>query len=145
MKRTSESDLPPVIFRLHPSEVLKKDLAKELKINLYNLDGEMKRAANVYMWWAGLYSTISARVAKLEERLEKLEADLFIKYAGKGSRITDIKHYISRDHHHQELRRVLRKWQDSERILKFAEKAMEKRIGLLQSLNANQRKEKEQT
>jgi hypothetical protein len=144
VKKTSEPELPPVFFRIHPHEVLKKDLAKELKINLYNLDGEMKRAATVYMWWAGLYAEISARVSKLEEKLEKLEADLFKKYAGKG-RITDIKHSIAGNHDYYKLRKVLRKWKDSERILKFAEKAMDRRIGLLQSLNANQRKEKENT
>jgi hypothetical protein len=144
-KKDSESK-PPVVFI---RGVKSQDLNKELKIHLDNLDHEMEMAADKYARWAGLLAEVSGRVAKLEEVMEKLQADLFIKYSEmlrsskKGTRVTDIKYYIIRHSKYQRLHRRLRKWQDSERVLKYAERAFVQRKEMLQSLNANQRKEKE--
>lgn len=136
---------PPEI-RVHA--IKSRDLNEQLKIDLSNLDREMETAADRYARWTGLLAEVAARVAKLEEVMEKLEADLFIRYSTmlregkKGTRVTDIKYYVVRNSKYQKLHRKLRKWQDSERLLRFAERAFTQRKEMLQSLNANQRKEK---
>jgi hypothetical protein len=149
-KGEQESE-PPVVFRVSLRDVQSRNLEKELKIHLDDIDRDMERAARLYMWWSGLYSTVSGRVAKLQEQMEELEADLFVQYSDmlregkKGTRVTDIKYYVIRNSKYRRLSRKLRKWQDSERMLKFAEKAFTQRKEMLQSLNANQRREKELT
>jgi hypothetical protein len=136
-------DSEPPEIRVH--EVKSRDLNAQLKIDLSNLDHEMETAADRYARWTGLLAEVAARVSKLEEGMEKLEADLFVHYKEKhtgAARITDIKYYIVRSSKYQKLHRKLRKWQDSERLLRFAERAFTQRKEMLQSLNANQRKEK---
>lgn len=143
-RKTSESE-PPLIL-VHGIKT--HDLNAELKIRLDALDHDMEVAADKYGRWTGLLARVSGKVAKLEEVMEKLQADLFIRYANmlregqKGTRITDIRYYVVRNSKYQRLHRKLRKWQDSERLLKFAERAFTQRLSMLQSLNANQRKEK---
>ena len=126
-------------------QVKSRDLNEQLKIDLSNLDHEMETAADRYARWTGLLAEVASRVAKLEEDMERLEAKLFIRYKERhtgAARITDIKYYIVQNSKYQRLHRKLRKWQDSERLLRFAERAFTQRKEMLQSLNANQRKEK---
>lgn len=139
-----EPDPPRIVVR----EIKSRDLNEQLKIDLGNLDHDMETAADRYARWTGLLAEVAARVAKLEEVMEKLEADLFIRYCDmlrngkKGTRVTDVKYYVVRNSKYQRLHRKLRKWQNSERLLRFAERAFTQRKEMLQSLNANQRKEK---
>lgn len=136
-----ESD-PPVVFEVDYKQG-RWNLSKELRIDSGDLEHEMERAAIRYMKWTALLAKASERVSKLKDKLEILEAELFVKYAKVVKRVSDVKYHVILDHKHQKMRRELRKWKDSERVLMYAEKALTHRNFMLQSLNANQRKEKE--
>jgi hypothetical protein len=133
----------PVLVQLYPKDLHEADLMKELKIDRHNLDKELLRQPSRYAFWAALYATVSARVALLQEKLDQKEAELFIFYARnkKAKRVSDIKFHVLRNSDFQELRARLRKWQDSERTLKYAERAFTQRLSALQTVSANVRRE----
>jgi hypothetical protein len=132
----------PVIIQLADSDVRELDLMKELHVDNFNLDRQLMRYTQRYGYWSQLYASASARVSKLKEDLENLEARLFVRYSD-GSRVTDTKNRILANPEYQKLRKRLRKWTDAERHLKFAEHAFDKKLSALMCINATQRREKE--
>ena len=133
----------PVVVRLYPNEIQKADLMRETRIDRHNLDIELIKQPARYVWWASLYSNVAAKVAFLQEKLDSLEARLFIQYVkdGKGKRVSDIKFHILRNPEFQALKSKLRRWMDSERNLKYGVRGFEQRKDVLQTLAANQRRE----
>lgn len=134
----------PIVVQLYPQQVHEADLMRELKIDKLNLDREMRRQPSRYAFWAALYSVVAAKVAFLQEKLERTEARLFIRYAkaGVAKRVSDIKFHVIRNSEYAELKSKLRRWQDSERILKYsAMRGFEQRTFMLQALAANKRRE----
>lgn len=133
----------PVVIRLYPQDIHKADLMRELRIDKHNLDRELIRQPARYAFWASLYSVVAAKVAFLQERLDNLEAKLFIEYARdkKARRVSDIKFHVLRNPDFQILKSKLRRWQDSERNLKYGMRGFEQRKDVLQTLAANHRRE----
>lgn len=131
----------PVVVRIYPRDVHQVDLLKELKIDKNNLDRELLRQPARYGFWASLYSTVSAKVAFLQEKRDYLEAKLFKSYSVKGVRVTDVKLAVLRNEEYQALTSKLRHWQDAERTLKYAERAFQQRLSALQTVSANVRRE----
>jgi len=132
----------PVVIQLRPNQIQQADLTKELKVDRFNLEKELREQPGKYMWWAALYSEASAKVEFLQEKLDQLEAKLFSKHVKIQERIADVKHQIALEPEYLKLRKRLRHWRDSERLLKFAEKAFLQHHSVLMALNANVRKEK---
>jgi len=130
----------PVVVHLSDSDVKELDLMKELRVDKFNLDRQLMQYAQRYGYWAELYASASAKVSKLREDLESLEAELF---GRSGGNVTDKRFWIKRHPRYRAVRKRLRKWEDAERFLKFAEKAFDKKLSVLMCLNANERKEKE--
>jgi len=145
MKRSKLSKIP-VVVQLYPDDVYKADLAKALKIDKHNLTNELVRQPALYGFWSALYSVVSAKVAFLQEQLENLDADLFKFYLLKKhvKKPTDIKNYIRDNPRFQMAKKKLRKWQEAERNLKYAEKAFQQRFSVLMAINANKRQDKKQ-
>ena len=143
MKRTKLSKIP-VIVQLYPDDIYKSDLAKALKVDKHNLTNELVRQPALYGFWASLYSTVSAKVEFLKEQLDNLDSDLFKYYLLEKhiKKPTDIKHYINSNSKYQKAKKKLRRWQEAERHLKYAEKAFQQRFGVLMALNANKRADK---
>jgi hypothetical protein len=137
----------PVVIQLYPKEVQKADLIAELHINKHNLDREILRQPELYAWWAALYSETASRVEFLQEKLDQLEARLFLRYsktAGRRKRVGDINKLVIINKKYVRLKRRLRHWQGSERILKYsALRGFEQRKDMLQSFAANTRKEQD--
>lgn len=143
MKKTKLSTVP-VLIQLYPEDIHRANLTKELKIDKDNLDRELLRQPARYGFWSALYSVVSAKVAMLEERKEIMESDLFKRFkVDKGyKKVTDIKYLINRNQEFRAMKSMLRKWKDSERILKYAEKAFQQRLSVLMAVNANRRQDK---
>jgi hypothetical protein len=139
----------PVVIQLYPEEVSKADLVRELRINKHNLDRELLRQPGAYAWWAALYSETAAKANALRERLEHVESKLAIRLGrklrikNKYFRVSDLQHYIKRDPVYRKLKSRLRRWEDSERLLKYGVRAFEQRKDVLQSYCANQRREQD--
>jgi hypothetical protein len=142
MKRT------PVVIQLYPKEIEKADLMKELRIQKHNLGSALRRQPGLYAWWSGLYSEVSAKTARIRERLEYLEARKAIAFSKKLRRkhirhtVSDIKHYVSLSPEIRGLRKKLLRWENSERILKHAVRSFEQRKDVIMALNANVRAER---
>lgn len=140
----------PVIVQLYDKDVKKANLMRELRIDQFNLEGQLAKQPGLYGYWSELYATVAARVEKLKEQSDRLEARLYIrtiqKHRGeRGFRVTDAKQYVYIHPKYRKLRARLRMWMDSERYLKYAEKSFDQRLKALLALNANKRKEKEQS
>lgn len=134
----------PVLIQLNLDTVYSVDLSKELKIDKYNLDRELRDQAPKYMFWAGLLTEVSEKVDILEERLQILEAALYRKYGKRGyDKLYELKKKVLANPEYSELRGRIRRWKKAESQLKYAEKAFAKRGDILQTLSANQRREKE--
>jgi hypothetical protein len=134
----------PVIVQLYPRQIHEADLMRELKINRHDLDREMMRQPARYGFWAALYSTVATRVEELQDKLDRLEAKLFIHYtkSGVAKRATDLKFYVTKNPKYVKLKDRLRRWKASERVLKYsALKGFEQRTFMLQALAANKRRE----
>lgn len=131
----------PVIVRLYPDQLYKADLLREAAINRHQISRELREAPARYAFWAAMYSRATKMVTRLEEELEKLEASVYLDYARMHKRVSDIKYHITLDHRVQKLRSSIRKWKNYERDLKYAERTMDKRVFVVQALNANIRKE----
>lgn len=134
----------PIIVQLYPQQVHEADLMRELRIDKLNIDRELRNHSTHYAFWAALYSEVAAKVALLKEKLEKVEARLFIKYARSNvaKRKTDLKYHVTINSEYAELKSRLRKWEDSERVLKYsAVRGFEQRTFMLQALAANKRQE----
>lgn len=128
----------------HLGQFQEADLHKQLRIDKFDLDRELRRQSSRYAFWASLYSSVSAKVELLQEKLDVMEADLFIKYAKLkvARRAGDLKFHVIRNHKYLEIKRRLRRWKDSERFLKYtALKGFEQRTFMLQALAANKRRE----
>lgn len=132
----------PVVVRFSDSEVKKYDLMKELKVDRMNLDEQLARQPRLYAKWSELYATASARVAKLKETLEKLEAQLHIQYIEEGYKYTEAKHKVLLNKKYQLYQIRLRRWTSAEKHLQYASKSFEQRLTAMICLNANVRKEK---
>jgi hypothetical protein len=138
----------PVVIQLYPNEIEKSDLLKELRIDRANLSRALIRQPSLYAWWSSLYSEVAKNTAELAAKLEVAEAKKAIKLTKKFREekrkhtVSDIKHYVSISTKIKELRRELRVWQNSERILKHAVKSFEQRKDVLMALNANLRAER---
>lgn len=140
----------PIIVRLSDDEVSKSDLMRELRIEHSDIDRQLARQPGRYAYWSQLYATTAARVSKLREDLEALEARLYIRaikqHRGeKGFKVTDARQYAALHPKYLRLRRKLRHWMDAERHAKFAERALEHKLSVLMALNANQRREKDRS
>jgi hypothetical protein len=137
----------PVVIRLYPDQIKRLDLMKEIKIDRHHLSRELIRQPARYMYWSALYSEVAAKCEEISERLDHLESKLSIRYSKvlrerqKRYKVSDVKYYISLDSRVQKLRTRLRRWRRSERVLKYAVRALEQRKDVLQSFSANQRKE----
>lgn len=134
----------PVLVQIYPDDIHKSDLMKELKIDRHKLDRELMQQPARYAFWAFLYSAVSAKVSFLQEQLDAMEADLFVLYAKRQSarRVSDIKFHVQQNPLFKALKARLRRWQDSERVLKYAERAFQQRKDVLMAINANYRSEK---
>jgi hypothetical protein len=138
----------PVVIQLYPSEIEKSDLLKELRIDKNNLSRALIRQPGLYAWWSSLYSEVVDKTANFAAELEVAEAKKAIKLTkkfremGRKHTVSDIKHYVSISPKIRELRKELRIWQNSERILKHAVRSFEQRKDVLMALNANLRAEK---
>jgi nucleotidyltransferase/DNA polymerase involved in DNA repair len=138
----------PVLIQIYEGEIQKADLIKELKIDRHNIDREILRQPGKYFWWSAVYAKVSEKVDALQEQLEQLEAKLANKYVQRlrekkqRYKVSDVKYFIAGDSEHRHLRRKLRHWQNSERILKFAERGFTQRASMLQSYAANTRRER---
>jgi hypothetical protein len=53
-----------------------------------------------------------------------------------------MRHFIAKDERLVMLKKKLRLWQNSERLLKYAERAFEQRLNVLMAINANKRQDK---
>lgn len=140
----------PIIVRLSDNDVRNLDLMKALHIDRFDLDRQLARQPGLYAYWSSLYSMASAKVSRLKEDLEHLEARLYIRIVQEhrnegGFRVTDVKQHVIVNPKYRRLQRRLRHWMDAERHLKFAEKAFDQRMHALQSINANTRREKIQS
>src|SRR5277367_2222632 len=89
----------PVLVQIYPQQIHEADLMKELRIDRHNLDRELERQPRKYGFWAALYAEVAAKVTFLQEKLDVLEANLFIRYAKSGvaKRKTDLKFYVIRN------------------------------------------------
>lgn len=138
----------PILIQIYDGEIEKADLIKELKIDRHDIDREILRQSGKYMWWSALYSKVSEKVDSLQEQIDQLEAKLAIKYVDRlrekkqKYKVSDVKYYIIGDSEHRLLRRKLRHWKNSERVLKYAEKSFSQRASMLQSYAANTRRER---
>jgi hypothetical protein len=130
----------PVIIRFSDTDIKSLDLQKELRIDRSDLDRELARQPQRYNYWSELYATISAKVSRLREELEHLEARLYIQAEGN---VTEKKHRILLNPVYRKKQKRLRHWESAERQLKFAEKSFDQRLSSLMCLNANQRKERQ--
>lgn len=141
----------PVVIQIYEGEIQKADLIQELKINRHDIDREILKQPGKYVWWATVYAKVSEKVDSLQEQLNQLEAKLAIKYVERlrekkqRYKVSDVKYFITGDSEHRHLRRKLRHWQNSERILKFAERGFTQRASMLQSYAANTRRERKVT
>lgn len=141
----------PIIIQIYEKEVQRADLIKELQINRHDIDREILKQPGKYVWWATVYAKVSEKVDALQERLDQLEGKLANKYVEQlrarkqRYKVSDVKYFITGDSEHRKLRRRLRHWQNSERILKFAEKGFTQRASMLQSYAANTRRERKIT
>lgn len=138
----------PVVIKIYDTEVEHADLVKALKIDRHDIDREILKQPAKYMWWAALYAKVSERVDSLQEQIDQLEARLAIKYVDRlrekkqKYKVSDVKYYIQGNSEYRHLRRKLRYWSNSERILKLAEKGFTQRASMLQSYAANTRRER---
>lgn len=132
----------PLVVRLRPKQIRKANLTEELKVDRFNLDRAIERQAGLYGWWASLYSEVASRVKRIEDRLERLEAELFVRYSKEKVKSTQIKYRIRLNKDYQKLQDRKRRWERAERVLKHAEKAFDQRASMIQTLSANTRKEK---
>ena len=130
----------PIIVQLTDDQVKQFDLQKDLRIDRTDLDRELARQPVLYNNYAELYAAVSAKVARLREELEYLEARLHVQYADYKT-INERKHRVLVNPLYRKKLKRLRKWEDSERYLKFAEKSFDQRLSMLMCVNANQRKE----
>jgi len=121
-------------------------LAKELKIDRHSLNNELVRQSALYGFWSGLYAIVSAKVAFLEEQVDHMESKLFKHYRIDKhiKKVTDIKYLINGRSEYQTIKTRLRRWKDSERQLKYAERAFSQRKDILMAINANRRQDKKQ-
>jgi len=141
----------PVVIRLYPTEIQKADLIEALKIDRHDLDRELLKQPAKYVWWATLYAEVSRKVDSVEEKMDRLEAKLAVRYVKElrerktRYKVSDVKYYIANDHKYQKLQTQLRRWKASERILKAAERGFTQRAAMLQSYCANTRRERKAT
>lgn len=142
----------PVIIQLYPEEVHKADLLRELRIDKHDLDRELLKQPGAYAWWAALYSEAAAKVELLQEKLERLEARLFIRYLkrmksrGNAKYVPagNINKLVVLNPKYIALRAKVRQWKDAERVLKYsAVRGFEQRKDVIQSYCANQRREQD--
>lgn len=132
----------PLTVRLRPSQVLEADQGEALKIDRYNLDKEIRNQPGLYGWWASLYSEVVSKCKVIEDSLDVLEAELFMRYSREKVKSSHIKYRIRLNPKYQKLLARKRRWERAERQLKHAEKAFDQRHNMLQSLAANTRREK---
>jgi len=137
----------PVVIQLRPTEVYKADLLKELRVDRTRIDRELLHQPGKYAWWASLSAQVAATVSELEEKLEHLEAKLSKERRARGKpiRVGDMKMGFWDSTRYRKLRAKLRHWEDSARFLEKSERAFQQRASMLQSFNANMRKEREQS
>lgn len=136
----------PIVIRLNPDSIYNSDLQKELKIDRHRLKTELLRQAGRYAWWVSLHSEVLAKCEEIEDSVELLKSQLFLKYAkeeGKGTRKYDLVHRVNLNPKYQIAKARLRKWKKAERILRGAEKSWSQRQVMLQMLYSRERKEQE--
>lgn len=137
----------PVFVRHNKKDIYKADLMKELRINRHKLDEELLLQPGRYVWWATLYAEFSKTVAYFQEKLDQMEARLYMEFSSTGAsrkkiiRVRDLKQAITLDPEYMKLKKKLRQYQDAERFLKYAEKGFQQRLNSLQTVSANVRRE----
>jgi len=145
MKKTKLKKIP-ILVQLYPDDIYKSDLAKALKIDKHNLTNELVRQPALYGFWASLYSVVTAKVEFLKEQVENMDSELFKFYLLKRKikKPTEIKHWINNNSRYVKAKKRLRRWQEAERHLKYAERAFSQRLSVLMAVNANKRQDKKQ-
>ena len=132
----------PLVVHLTDNQIKQYDLQKDLRIDRTDLDRELARQPILYNNYSELYATVSAKVARLREELEHLEARLHIKYADYKT-INERKHRVLLHPVYRKKLKRLRRWEDAERYLHFAEKSFAQRLSSLMCINSNQRRERQ--
>lgn len=132
----------PLVVQLTDNQIKQYDLQRDLRIDRTDLDRELARQPVLYNNWSEFYATVSAKVARLREELEHLEAQLHARYAD-AKTITERKHRVLLNPVYRKKQKRLRKWEDAERYLHFAEKSFSQRLSSLMCINSNQRRERQ--
>lgn len=132
----------PVFVKLDPQHSITANLLEELKVDVHHINRDLIRQPARYMWWCALLCECTRHVTLLEELIGKREADLYNELAQGGKRkATEIKKLIASDAEIRHMKQNKRKWEGSERLLKYAEKAFAQRKDVLQTFAANRRQE----
>lgn len=143
MKKTKLSKIP-ILVQLYPDDVYKTNLSRALKIDKHKLTSELIKQPALYGFWSSLYSVVSGKVEFLKEQLDNLDSELFKHYLFKNKKAkpTYIKHWINTNSRYLAAKKKLRRWQEAERTLKYAERAFHQRLQVLMAVNANKRADK---
>jgi hypothetical protein len=144
MKKTKLKKVP-ILIQLYPDDVYNADLTKALKIDRHNLSRELLNQPALYGFWTSLYCVVSEKVTLLREQVDQHESFLsreYVRKFGNKNRVGDMRHFIAKDERLVMLKKKLRLWQNSERLLKYAERAFEQRLNVLMAINANKRQDK---
>ena len=132
----------PLVVSLTDNQIKQFDLQRDLRIDRSDLDRELARQPVLYNNWSEFYAVVSAKVARLREELEHLEAQLHSQY-NDSKTITERKHRILLNPLYRKKLKRLRHWEDAERYLHFAEKSFAQRLSALMCINSNQRRERQ--
>lgn len=137
----------PVLVQIDPEHCVKANLMEELKIDIHRINRDLIQQPARYMWWCALLCECIARVKLLKEKLGKLDAQITsetlrkMRVTNKAVKITEVKREVSKNPLILALKQRIRKWENSERLLKYAEQALSQRKDVLQTYAANRREE----
>lgn len=128
---------------------VKFNLYEELKINEKQINEEIINQPTYYAFLAVLAVKLNKRVNDLEKELNKLYSELFLEFKDELNPQTHKPHnndtveaLINTDEEYQKMQNTYHKAIEDKQLLEVCVKAYEQRAHLLQSLNANVRKEK---
>lgn len=134
---------PPIFVRINKDQVQTTDLFQSLHINENNLQSQMCEQPKEFFFWCACLAELKKRVKDLVAQREKLESDIAAKEQSDGKkRKFDIKYVIAQSPRWIMLSASIRACEYSRDVADGAVKAFEQRNELLQSINANKRKER---
>lgn len=130
------------------SEVVKFNLADELRLDDENITDEAIQHTSLYSFLTMVLTRLESRVRTLENKRKHLYGKLYIKYkttkAATGSRAPGddlVKSYIEVNDEYQLLVKKLAKTEDDKNLILRCVRAFETRKDLMQTISANLRKE----